>query len=206
MKEVTKGQVHKEKRDINKSIRGKIFPRQKEKYGQRIQTWTVKAFWGAAVPQGCCYERTLRPAKGESGAWLWQSCVCITRSITPTLCDPIDCSPPGSSVHGIFQARTLEWAVISSSRGSFAPRDQTQVSHIAGRFFTVWAPSENPEKQVNELSLTSPMVQWLRPHLPKQGVWVWSLVRELGSHMPLNQKPKTCKHRRNSVTNSIKIF
>ena len=38
MKEVTKGQVHKEKRDINKSIRGKIFPRQKEKYGQRIQT------------------------------------------------------------------------------------------------------------------------------------------------------------------------
>ena len=55
----------------------------------------------------------------------------------PTLCNPTDCSPPGSSVHGIFQARGLEWVAISFSRGSFQPRDQTQVSCIVSRFFTV---------------------------------------------------------------------
>ena len=53
----------------------------------------------------------------------------------PTLCDPVDCSPPGSSVHGILQARILEWVAISFSRGSSRPRDRTQVSHIAGRHF-----------------------------------------------------------------------
>ena len=55
------------------------------------------------------------------------------------LCDPMDCSPPGSSVHGILQARILEWAAILFSRGSSQPRDQTWVSSIAGRFFTIWA-------------------------------------------------------------------
>ena len=52
-----------------------------------------------------------------------------------TLCDPMDCSPPGSSIHGIFQARVLEWVAISFSRGSSPPRDWTQVSHIASRCF-----------------------------------------------------------------------
>ena len=51
------------------------------------------------------------------------------------LCDPMDGSPPGSPGHGIFQARTLEWVAIPFSRGSSLPRDQTWVSHIAGRFF-----------------------------------------------------------------------
>ena len=53
-----------------------------------------------------------------------------------TLCDPMDCSQPGSSVHGIFQIRILEWVAFPFSRGFSQPRDQTQVSHIAGRFFT----------------------------------------------------------------------
>ena len=53
----------------------------------------------------------------------------------PILWDPMDCSPPGSSIHGIFQARLLEWIAISFSRGSSQPRDQTQVSHIVGRRF-----------------------------------------------------------------------
>ena len=57
----------------------------------------------------------------------------------PTLCYPMDCSLSGSSVHGIFQARLLEWIAISFSRGSSQPRNWTQVSHTAGRFFTVWA-------------------------------------------------------------------
>ena len=53
----------------------------------------------------------------------------------PTLCDPVDCNPPGSSVHGILQARILEWVAISFSRGSSQPRDQTRVSRIVGRRF-----------------------------------------------------------------------
>ena len=56
--------------------------------------------------------------------------------------DPIDSSLPGSSVHGISQARILEWVAISFSRGSFWCRDPTQVSRIAGRLFTNWAPRE----------------------------------------------------------------
>ena len=55
-----------------------------------------------------------------------------------TLCDAMDCSLSGSSVHGIFQARGLEWVAISISTGSSRSRDRTQISHIAGRHFTVW--------------------------------------------------------------------
>ena len=60
----------------------------------------------------------------------------------PTLCDPMDCSPPGSSLYEIFQARILEWIAISFSRGPSQPRDRTQVSCIAGRCFTDWATRE----------------------------------------------------------------
>ena len=55
------------------------------------------------------------------------------------LCDPVDCSPPGFSVHGIFQARILEWAAIFFSRGSTQSRDQTWVFFIPERYFTIWA-------------------------------------------------------------------
>ena len=60
----------------------------------------------------------------------------------PTLCDPTDCSPPGSSVHGIFQTRILEWVAMPSCRGSSQPRDRTWVCHIAGGFCTIWATRE----------------------------------------------------------------
>ena len=60
----------------------------------------------------------------------------------PTLCDPMDCSLPGSSVHGIFQARVLEWIVISFSRISSRPRDWTWVSCTAGRHFIIWTTRE----------------------------------------------------------------
>ena len=60
----------------------------------------------------------------------------------PTLCDPMDCSLPGSSLHGILQARVLEWVAISFSRGSSWPRDRTLVSCIAGRHFNLWATRE----------------------------------------------------------------
>ena len=59
----------------------------------------------------------------------------VTQSC-PTLCDPMDCSLSGSSIHGIFQARVLEWIAISFSRGSSRPRNRTRVSCTAGRRFT----------------------------------------------------------------------
>ena len=65
-------------------------------------------------------------------------CACMPAQSCLTLCDPMDCSLPGSSVRGIFQARILEWVAISLSRGSSRPRDRTWiscVSCIAGRFF-----------------------------------------------------------------------
>ena len=62
----------------------------------------------------------------------------------PILCNPSDCSLLGSSVHGILQERILEWVAISFSRGSSQPRDRTQLSPIASRFFTIWAPREAP--------------------------------------------------------------
>ena len=54
-----------------------------------------------------------------------------------TLCDPLDCSLPGSSVHRILQTRRLEWFAIPFSRGSSQPRGRTQVSCTAGRFLTI---------------------------------------------------------------------
>ena len=73
------------------------------------------------------FSSLVRERKGESEVIL----LCLT------ICDPMDCSPRGSSVLGILQARILEWVAISVSRGSSQPRDRTQVSRIAGRFFTV---------------------------------------------------------------------
>ena len=72
--------------------------------------------------------------------------LCLVTQSCPTLCDPMDYSLPGSSVQDILQARILERADISISRGSSQPRDQIQVSHIAGRFFTIWAT--RPEIQL----------------------------------------------------------
>ena len=63
-------------------------------------------------------------------------CYCLVTQSCLILCNPMDCSPTGCSVHAIPQARILEWVAISFSRGSSWPRDQTQVSCIASRFIT----------------------------------------------------------------------
>ena len=70
-----------------------------------------------------------------------------------TLCNLIDCRLVGSCARGILQASILEWVVMSSSRGSSQPRDQTQVSHVVGRLFTVWAIREAKNTGVGSLSL-----------------------------------------------------
>ena len=71
----------------------------------------------------------------ETGRHLSQKLL-LTQSCL-SLCNPMDCSPPGSSVHRILQARILEWAAMPSSRESSQLRDRMQVSCIAGRFFTI---------------------------------------------------------------------
>ena len=68
----------------------------------------------------------------------------ITPYLSLTLCDPMDSSPPGSSVHGILQTRILEWIAIPFSRGTPQPRDQTQDSGTAGRFFNAEPPGKIP--------------------------------------------------------------
>ena len=79
----------------------------------------------------------------------------------------MDCSLPGSSVHGIFQARVLEWVAVSFCRGSSQPRDWTQVSCIAGRHFTIWATREVPPSsqwipiKVSHIGQVS--VEWYNP-------------------------------------------
>ena len=64
----------------------------------------------------------------------------LVHSVVSNLCNPMDCSLPGFSVHGILQARILEWVAIPFSRESSLLRDWTWVSWFAGRFFTVWTP------------------------------------------------------------------
>ena len=73
----------------------------------------------------------------------------------PTLCNPMDFSPPGSSVHGILQARILEWVAISFSRGSARPRDKTWVSYIAGRLFSNWGTREVQRAKAYSILLLS---------------------------------------------------
>ena len=98
--------------------------------------------------------------KRSTGQWHtgppWNTCVCVcvcvcvclrvwVTQLCLTLWDPKDCSPPGCSVCGILQARTLEWVAIPFSRGSSQVRDLTQISRIAGRFFTIWATRDDTQ-------------------------------------------------------------
>ena len=110
----------------------------------------------------------------SSGEWTgvlassFNQCVLVTHSC-PTLCNPVDCSLPGSSVHGILQARILEWVAVPFSRGSSQPRDWTGVSCIADGLFTSWATREalhHPEPWLYRAShlftlLTSLTLTWI---------------------------------------------
>ena len=100
---------------------------------------------------GCVHSTAQGPLEECVSHHFVRECVCVhacTCLARLTLCDPMDCSPPGSSVHGILQARILERVAIpfciSFSRGSSRPRDQTQVSCFAGGFFYHCATWEAP--------------------------------------------------------------
>ena len=84
---------------------------------------------------------------------LKRGCCCyLVAKLRSTLCDHMDSSPPGSSVHGISQARVLEWVVISISRGSSQLRDKIWVSCIAFKFFTTETPG-NPQSKDTQIKI-----------------------------------------------------
>ena len=115
-------------------------------------------------------------------------CVCSVAKLCLTLCNPVDCHPPGSSVHGIFQARILEWVAISSSRGSSGPRDQTHVSCVS-----------RPGRQILYYCATGEAAS----EIPLQHFSVQFSSVQLLIHIQLFVTPWTATHQASlSITNS----
>ena len=101
--------------------------------------------------RGLCSLSNLVQSSNMQNTWantgfIWENC--LATQPCPTLCDPMDCSPPGSSVRGISQARTLEWVAISLSRGSPWPRDQTHISCTGSWILHHWATRESPMRKL----------------------------------------------------------
>ena len=118
-------------------------------------------------PRNAGFSRSQGPAKD----W-WVS---VTQSCL-TLCDPMDCGPPGFSVHGVLHTRIVEWVAISFSRDSSQARDQTQVSHIADRFFTVWTTGEALISITKESRRNKCWDHWQTlPPSPfaESSIWLW---------------------------------
>ena len=115
--------------------------------------------WAPPVADAGLGQMSSSPLKHFSGipTELSGTVIVLFAQLCPTLCNPKDCSLPVTSLHGILQARILEWVAISFSRGSSWPRNWTRVSYIAGRFFTVWATGKS-------LALSNHPLQYL----PKQ--------------------------------------
>ena len=108
----------------------------------------------------------------------------LVGQLCPTLCDPMDCSPPGSSVHGLLQARVLEWGAISFSRASSWPRGGTLVSCTTGRFFTAEPPGKPPfELKRARKPHTQPSELWETPgshaHPPDTPDFRWKVGMDM---------------------------
>ena len=127
---------------------------------------------GFSAGPGCVWVRPAKLGVNSTGAikvLVAQSC--------PTLCDPMDCHPPGSSVHGILQARILEWVAMPFSRGSSQTRDRTWVSHGSSPLGII---ASAPWPRAHHLSCV-PASPW-RPY------WSWSPIAldwRLLFHAPL---------------------
>ena len=109
----------------------------------RFQKWKL-ALQGSRGDHG-----NMEPLDNRTCPHMWLGCCgilwkwkCSLLGCVWLFCNPMDCSLPGSSVHGILQAGILEWVAFPFSRGSSWPRDQTWISYISGRFFKVWATWE----------------------------------------------------------------
>ena len=114
------------------------------------------------------------------------ACV-LAAQLCPTLCNPMDCSPPGSSVHGISQARIQEWVAIPSSRRSSRPRDQTCVSYFSLHLLQ-WQAGSLPLSH-----LGSPKVQLFTPHVLRCSVEALrSLFNPSGWKAELSPRAQLC--------------
>ena len=114
----------------------------------------------------------------------------VTRSCL-TLCDPMDCSPPGSSVHGDSLGENTGVGAMASSRGSSQPRDQTQVSHISGGFFTMWATREAHE--VAQIHHQKGILMQLSYQLLSAWWWTSQLwIRQLVKRRGISQYGRVC--------------
>ena len=109
----------------------------------------------------------------------WKKNKGVSYSVVSILCDPTNCSLPGSSVHGILQARILACVVIPFSRGCSSPRDQTHVSCTTDIFLTIWATRETLAVIVQSLSNVQVFVTlWAAAHQASLSFTVsWSLLR-----------------------------
>ena len=118
-----------------------ILPANEGKLHQfQANLWTFMMEWRwdrpKAKPMGFWQKRKAEKSSHVLGSMCMQACMCAQSfQLCLTLCDLMDCSPPGSSVHGILQARLLEWVALPSSRGSSQPRDWIEVFCIAGGSF-----------------------------------------------------------------------
>ena len=137
-----------------------------------------------------------------------------TAKLYPTLCSPMDCNMPGSSVHGILQARILQWGAISSSRGSFWPRTQTRVFYLAGllsngppRSLTAAAVAAKSLQSCPTLSdpidgsspdsaipgiLQTRTLEWVA--ISFSNAWEWKVKVKSLSHVWLLETPCTAAH------------
>ena len=110
-------------------------------------------------------------------------CVCVCAQqlqLCPTLCDPVDYSPPGSSVHGIFPARILEWVGMPSSRASSRPRNQTSIScqsTLLVGFFTI----EPPWRFLKNLKIKLPC----EPAIPLLGIYLEKTLIQNDTYVPM---------------------
>ena len=113
-------------------------------YREKVETRAYFIFLGFKITVDSNYSHEIKRHSlfGRKGMTILSESENEVAQLCLTLCDPMDCSLPGSSIHGIFQARILEWTDISFSRGSSQPKDWTWVSCIAGRRFTVWVTRE----------------------------------------------------------------
>ena len=118
---------------------GKFFPANIQSRGELLGYKDKLKTWKLPSRELCFGSKDVCSACGQLLPVLtvWSvSKLCLT------LCDPMDCSPPGSSVPGILQARMLEWVAMASSRGSSWPRDPIRVSYICSQILYCWATRE----------------------------------------------------------------
>ena len=113
--------------------------------------WEETRQWAVVVCKGCRKWNSqipLSPPRAINNILshiLWSEVKVLVLQLCPTFCNPMDCNPPGSSVHGIFQARILEWVAIPFFSGSSQTKDQTQVSSLQADSL----PPEPPGKSLS---------------------------------------------------------